>query len=152
MTGTGLGMGERDTAGTRGNLWQQAGPLCRRAETRHHIAGEKGVRHRAGHQGAPELFEDQCHVNQAQSGALFGLGDEQRLQAQATQALPQRGVPLARCGTQFSRSPLVRQEAPDAVAQQVLVRGEIEVHAGLYLGRPSTRSAMMLRCISEVPE
>ena len=132
---------------------QQRAPLHCCAVAPDHLAGEHGLGHRGGHQRTAEFLEHEHEIDERQAGALVLGVDQQRLQAQAAQALPQLGVEAARGGARLARPPAVAQEAAHAVAQLVLLGVEVEVHGGAgYFGRPSTCSAMMLRWISEVPE
>ncbi len=99
------------------------------------FADQDGVHHRPRQQKAAEFLERQHGIFHAQPGAAEWLRHQQGLQAEAAQALPQfRIVPRAR-RPQFRHAPVVGQETAHAVAQPILVLGEIEIHRNCLLTR-----------------
>ncbi len=83
-----------------------------------------------------------------------GLGGGEADDAGGRQGVPQAGhgpgVVLPGVAHRRRRA-LVGEDVADGVGEEDLVLGEAEVHGAYFLGRPRTRSAMMLRWISLVP-
>ncbi|MNE95541.1 hypothetical protein D3C80_1936410 [compost metagenome] len=96
---------------------------------------------------------DQDEVGLVQTQAALGLGDHDADQAQVHHGGPARlikGVAAIHQAAQVRARAFGPQQAADNLGDGLLFVGEGEIH-DQPLGRPSRRSAMMLRWISFDP-
>ena len=114
-----------------------------------------GLEEGLGEKRATRLLEDEDEVDLVHSGAAVLLGDGVADDPEVGELPPAlRRAAALRCpgGAHRPGGALAAQQVAHRVAQQVLLGGEVEVHAVAYSrGRPSTRWAMMFFCTSEVP-
>ena len=113
---------------------------------------------RAGDQGRAGLFHQHGQVEHAQPEAVVVLADQQAGPAQIRHLGPERfgrggAIGHIQHAAQFGAGPLLAEKLARRIAQENLFFVETEVHgcAPYLRGRPSTRSAMTLRKISDVP-
>ena len=128
------------------------------ARTGHQRGGHRGgLDQRVGQAGAARLLEHQHQRLLVEAQAAGGLGHERGQHAHLGQPVPHAAVELA--GGRVPRGPhrggraLLVEQVADRVPEGELVVVEAEVHQRprYFLGRPSMRSAAMLRWISLVP-
>jgi hypothetical protein len=108
---------------------------------------------RPRHQPATQLGEDQHGVGEAEADASLRLGQPQAEHAHLGELAPERpieGVLLFELAQRLDGNPPLA-EGTDAVAQRLLVFGELEVHQRGSRGSRRMRSEMMLRWIWEEP-
>src|SRR4029077_5462344 len=99
------------------------------------------------------LLEHDRLFDEAESGTTLRLGDRSAGPPKTSELGPGRVVPaiLRRRELRQARSgKALLEEGAGLRAELVLLRRETEIHQRLR-GRPSTRSAMMLRRTSDVP-
>ncbi len=100
-----LGVGQRQRGlaldhGGQELLDLLGGPELRDQAARQHHRGDVGL----GHQAAPELLEDQRHVDEAAAEAALLLGEGDAQPAVLAHALPGVGLPAALALPQFAES------------------------------------------------
>ena len=118
----------------------------------------RGLDERLGQRGPAGLLEQQHQVELVHAQPAVRLGHSEPDHAHLGQRRPHRRrrtvgavVGASHAGAHRVGRALLGQQVAHRVAEQQLVVGEGEAHGGYFLGRPSTRSATMLRWISLVP-
>ena len=150
VAGLALAMCEREFQFALGDLRQQRLLLrggARQADRRtgQHHCGDV----RFDHQRAAELFHDQHGLDRSAAEAAILFSERQPEQAEFGELRPQRRAPAVRLlqvALARLEAVVVRHQAGDAVGQQPLVVGEIEIHYSL-----STAFVRMFFWISFVP-
>ena len=111
---------------------------------------------RLGAGGIPEFLERQHEVEGRHVEAAVRLRGGDAEHPGGGKGLPESGdttVGVLPGGPHRRWRALIGEDVPDGLGEHHLVVGEGELHGPVpyFLGRPSTRSAMMLRWISLVP-
>ena len=123
-----LAVRERQPGGAVNHAADQRVPAAAQEAAAENDAGQIWLQH----QPAPERFHHDHGLDRAAAAAALGLGKRQTEQAEFGEGGPQRGtepVRLARDGGAVGEvAVMVGNQALDAVLQQALLVGEIEVH------------------------